>query len=30
VLEACFLLFAFTVIVANFLADLLYRVLDPG
>ena len=29
VLEACFLLFAFTVIVANFLADLLYRVLDP-
>jgi peptide/nickel transport system permease protein len=29
VLEACFLLFAVTVIVANFLADLLYRVLDP-
>jgi len=29
VLEACFLLFAVTVIMANFLADLLYRVLDP-
>ena len=29
VLEACFLLFAVTVIVANFLADLLYRRLDP-
>jgi peptide/nickel transport system permease protein len=29
VLEACFLLFAVVVIVANFLADLLYRVLDP-
>lgn len=29
VLEACFLLFAFTVIVANFLSDLLYRRLDP-
>jgi len=29
VLEACFLLFAVTVIVANFLSDLLYRVLDP-
>ena len=29
VLEACFLLFAVTVFVANFLADLLYRVLDP-
>jgi peptide/nickel transport system permease protein len=29
VLEACFLLFAFTVIFANFLADLLYRRLDP-
>ena len=29
VLEACFLLFAIFVIVANFLADLLYRVLDP-
>lgn len=29
VLEACFLLFAFTVIIANFLSDLLYRVLDP-
>jgi peptide/nickel transport system permease protein len=29
VLEACFLLFAVTVIVFNFLADLLYRVLDP-
>ena len=29
VLEACFLLFAVTVIVANFFADLLYRVLDP-
>ncbi len=29
VLEACFLLFAVTVIVANFLADMLYRVLDP-
>ncbi|MBI3647695.1 MAG: ABC transporter permease [Actinobacteria bacterium] len=29
VLQACFLLFAVTVIVANFLSDLLYRVLDP-
>jgi peptide/nickel transport system permease protein len=29
VLEACFLLFAFTVIFANFLSDLLYRRLDP-
>lgn len=29
VLQACFLLFAITVIVANFLSDLLYRVLDP-
>ena len=29
VLEACFLLFAVTVIVANFLSDLLYRLLDP-
>jgi peptide/nickel transport system permease protein len=29
VLEACFLLFAVTVILANFLSDLLYRVLDP-
>jgi peptide/nickel transport system permease protein len=29
VLEACFLLFAVTVIVANFLSDVLYRVLDP-
>ena len=29
VLEACFLLFAVTVIVANFLSDILYRVLDP-
>lgn len=29
VLEACFLLFAVTVIVANFLSDLLYRRLDP-
>jgi peptide/nickel transport system permease protein len=29
VLEACFLLFAITVIIFNFLADLLYRVLDP-
>jgi peptide/nickel transport system permease protein len=29
VLEACFLIFAFTVIVANFLSDLLYRRLDP-
>ena len=29
VLQACFLLFAFTVIFANFLSDLLYRRLDP-
>jgi peptide/nickel transport system permease protein len=29
VLEACFLLFAVTVIIANFLSDLLYRRLDP-
>lgn len=29
VLEACFLLFAIFVILANFLADLLYRILDP-
>lgn len=29
VLEACFLVFAVVVIVANFAADLLYRVLDP-
>ncbi len=29
VLEACFLIFAVTVIVANFLSDLLYRRLDP-
>jgi peptide/nickel transport system permease protein len=29
VLEACFLLFAVTVIVANFLSDVLYRILDP-
>ncbi len=29
VLEACFLLFAITVIVANFISDLLYRRLDP-
>jgi peptide/nickel transport system permease protein len=29
VLEACFLVFAFTVIFANFLSDLLYRRLDP-
>jgi peptide/nickel transport system permease protein len=29
VLEACFLIFAFTVIVANFLSDLAYRRLDP-
>ncbi len=29
VLEACFLVFAVTVILANFLSDLLYRVLDP-
>ena len=29
ILEACFLLFAVTVIVANFLSDLLYRWLDP-
>jgi peptide/nickel transport system permease protein len=29
VLEACFLIFAFTVIFANFLSDLLYRRLDP-
>ena len=29
ILEACFLLFAVTVIVANFLSDLLYRLLDP-
>jgi peptide/nickel transport system permease protein len=29
VLEACFLLFALTVILANFASDLLYRVLDP-
>ena len=29
VLEACFLLFAVTVILANFASDLLYQVLDP-
>lgn len=29
VLEACFLIFAVTVILANFLSDLLYRRLDP-
>ena len=29
VLEACFLLFAVTVILANFVSDLLYQVLDP-
>jgi len=29
VLEACFLLFAITVILANFISDLLYRRLDP-
>ena len=29
VLEACFLLFALTVILANFASDLLYRALDP-
>lgn len=29
VLEACFLIFAVTVIIANFLSDLLYRRLDP-
>ena len=29
VLEACFLIFAFTVIIANFLSDILYRRLDP-
>lgn len=29
ILEACFLIFAVTVIVANFVADLLYQVLDP-
>jgi peptide/nickel transport system permease protein len=29
VLEACFLVFAVTVILANFLSDLLYRRLDP-
>jgi peptide/nickel transport system permease protein len=29
VLEACFLIFAATVIIANFLSDLLYRRLDP-
>ena len=29
VLEACFLIFAFTVIFANFLSDLAYRRLDP-
>jgi len=29
VLEACFLIFAITVILANFLSDLLYRRLDP-
>jgi peptide/nickel transport system permease protein len=29
VLEACFLIFAATVILANFLSDLLYRRLDP-
>jgi peptide/nickel transport system permease protein len=29
VLEACFLLFAVTVIVANFLSDLAYLWLDP-
>ncbi len=29
VLEACFLMFALTVILANFLSDLLYRRLDP-
>ncbi|MFL5768269.1 MAG: ABC transporter permease [Actinomycetota bacterium] len=29
VLEACFLLFAITVILANFVSDLLYRRLDP-
>jgi peptide/nickel transport system permease protein len=29
VLEACFLIFAFAVIFANFLSDLLYRRLDP-
>jgi peptide/nickel transport system permease protein len=29
ILEACFLIFAVTVILANFAADLLYQVLDP-
>ena len=29
VLEACFLIFALTVILANFASDLLYQVLDP-
>jgi peptide/nickel transport system permease protein len=29
ILEACFLIFAVTVIIANFMTDLLYQVLDP-
>jgi peptide/nickel transport system permease protein len=29
VLEASFLIFSITVILANFAADLLYRVIDP-
>ncbi len=29
ILEACFLIFAVTVILANFVSDLLYQVLDP-
>jgi peptide/nickel transport system permease protein len=29
VMEACFLIFAVVVVLANFASDLLYRLLDP-